>query len=91
MSISDIDNLRKPETLEEKYKVAVNALQAISQYDGDSAFTLERVASKQNRSNVFVPKYYHKEDNVYRNEKNQRTFNGKVQSLSDKLSNLPWS
>lgn len=46
MYISDIDNLRKPETLEEKYKVAVNALQAISQYDGDSAFTLERVASK---------------------------------------------
>ncbi len=52
---------------------------------------LERVASKQNRSNVFIPKYYHKEDNVYRNEKNQRTFNGKIQSLSDKLSNLPWS
>jgi 20S proteasome alpha/beta subunit len=28
-----IKNLRKPETLEEKYKVAVNALQAIAQRD----------------------------------------------------------
>ena len=46
MYISDNDNLRKPETLEEKYKVAVNALQAISQYDDDSAFILKRVASK---------------------------------------------
>ena len=46
MYISDIDNLRKPETLEEKYKVAVNALQAISQYDADSALILKIVASK---------------------------------------------
>lgn len=42
----DIKKLRKPETLEEKYKVAVNALQAISQYDGDwSTYTLQIVAS----------------------------------------------
>ena len=52
---------------------------------------LERVAGKQNRSNVFVPKYYHKHENKYVNEKNQRTFDGRVQSLSDQLKNLPWS
>ena len=45
-STEDIKKLRKPETLEEKYKVAVNALQAISQYDGDwSTYTLQIVAS----------------------------------------------
>ena len=44
-SINDINNLKKPKTLEEKYKVAVNALQAISQYDEEwSTHVLQNVA-----------------------------------------------
>ena len=46
MSIKYITELRKPETLEEKYKVAINALQAISQYDEEwSTYTLQNVAA----------------------------------------------
>lgn len=46
MSIEHITKLRKPETIEEKYKVAVNALQAISQYDKEwSTHTLQNVAA----------------------------------------------
>ena len=46
MSTEYISKLRKPETLEEKYKVAINALQAISQYDKEwSTYTLQNVAS----------------------------------------------
>ena len=46
MSTRYIAKLRKPETIEEKYKVAVNALQAISQYDKEwSTHTLQNVAA----------------------------------------------
>ena len=46
MSVKYITELRKPETLEEKYKVAINALQAISQYDKEwSTHTLQNVAA----------------------------------------------
>ena len=46
MSTGYIAKLRKPETIEEKYKVAVNALQAISQYDKEwSTHTLQNVAA----------------------------------------------
>ena len=46
MSAEYISKLRKPETLEEKYKVAINALQAISQYDEEwSTHTLQNVAA----------------------------------------------
>lgn len=46
MSTGYIAKLRKPETIEEKYKVAVNALQAISQYDKEwSTHTLQIVAA----------------------------------------------
>ena len=46
MSVKYITELRKPETLEEKYKVAINALQAISQYDAEwSTYTLQNVAA----------------------------------------------
>lgn len=45
--INDISKLRKPVTLEEKYKVAVNALQAISQYDAEwSSYNLQNVAGQ---------------------------------------------
>ena len=46
MSTEYISKLRKPETLEEKYKVAINALQAISQYNEEwSTHTLQNVAA----------------------------------------------
>ena len=46
MSTRYIAKLRKPETIEEKYKVAINALQAISQYDEEwSTHTLQNVAA----------------------------------------------
>nr|DAE79834.1 MAG TPA: hypothetical protein [Caudoviricetes sp.] len=53
---------------------------------------LERVAKKQVRANVFVPKYYQeKSRNKYKDEKNQRTNDGVVQSIEEQLKNLPWS
>ena len=46
-SVEDISKLKKPETLEGKYRVAVNALQAISQYDAEwSSHVLQNVAGK---------------------------------------------
>ena len=45
----DIDKLRKPKTLEEKYKVAINALQATAQTEynyGNNEIHLITVASK---------------------------------------------
>lgn len=52
---------------------------------------LERVAKKQNRADIFVPKYYHNRENNYIEEKNQRNYDGKVKSLYDRLKGLDWS
>jgi hypothetical protein len=60
----------------------------VSEGADPDAKILERVASKQNRSNIFIPKYYHKSENTIRDEKNQRTYEGKVKSLSEQLSEL---
>ena len=47
--MTDFDKLRKPKTLEEKYKVAINALQAIAQHEynyGNSEHYLIMAASE---------------------------------------------
>ena len=63
----------------------------VTQGADPDAKILERVASKQNRSGIFVPKYYTDNKNVYANEKNQRTADGRMDSMVDKLKDLPWS
>lgn len=63
----------------------------VSQGADPQAKILERVAKKNNRSGVFVPKYYNDKTVDYSHELNQRSYEGKVMSMTDKLKNLPWS
>lgn len=63
----------------------------VTQGADPDAKILERVASKKNRSSEFIPKYYKEYKNPYHDEKNQRIEQNKIQSLQDKLNNLPWS
>jgi len=51
---------------------------------------MERVAGLTAHS-VHTNMYLHTQDNKIINEQNQRFSSGRIQSLSDKLKNLPWS
>lgn len=54
-----------------------------------TAVILERVASKQNRSGSIIPKYYKKiTKNPIATEKNQRSFEGRVDTIQNQLNNL---
>lgn len=52
---------------------------------------LEKVASKISRNDILLPKYYSKKENLLSVEQNQRTFEGKIKNISDKLKMLPWT
>lgn len=63
----------------------------VTQGADPDAKILERVASRKHYSGIFVPKYYTSKANTYAEEKNQRTPEGRVVSMADKLKDLPWS
>lgn len=52
---------------------------------------LERIASKKNTSGIILPQHYHHKDNLLKQEQNQRSYHGRVQNITNKLNNLPWS
>jgi flagellar basal body rod protein FlgF len=57
-----------------------------------NAKILEKVASKQTLpKRGVISKVSHHEHNVLRDEQNQRTFKGRVDSFMNKLNDLPWS